>query len=289
MKFNILLTIIISGVFMYINLNDVLNPVRSGAIANRGIILNAYASRYNAIRSRILWACCTYETSYFVHLRIPSENPFSPDIMYDVVFEFYPTKKEDLDSGTLTNYGIKVYSNYITFMFSFTYVYNKYDLLIPWLKPKFSMRALFEPPVKSNPSNLIGTDIKMWFAAHHIKSIGLMDKRKFKIAINTTAQYIGKVVISQERMLMLRTQAAQAGKEAVQDYQKRKAKNINRKKDYESQKKIERAVTQNAIAKGENPGSAHTTARTLVKLARDPRMSRLAKSPRSAKKPKRAR
>jgi hypothetical protein len=230
-----------------------------------------------------------YETSYFVHLRIPSENPFAQDIWYDVVFEFYPTKEADIESGTLTNYGVKVFSNYITFTFSFTYVYNRYDLLIPWLKAKCSKQALFTPPVKSNPSNLIGTDIKMWFAAHHVKSIGLLDKRKFQAAINTTAQHIARVVVGQERIIQRRTESEKYGKEAVKHYQKRKAKNINRRKDYEAQKKIEKEVIKNAVSKGENPGSSHTVAKALVKMARQPKTSRLVKSGRSAKRVKRPR
>jgi hypothetical protein len=116
-----------------------------------------------------------------------------------------------------------------------------------------------------------------------------MDKRKFKVAINTSAQHIGKVVIGQDRMLALRTQSAQAGKEALRHYQKQKAKNINRKKDYIVQKGIERDAVKQLKANGDNPGSAHTIAKAMVKLAKQPRTVRAIKGSRKAKEPKKAR
>jgi hypothetical protein len=174
-------------------------------------------------------------------------------------------------------------------MFSFTYVYNRYDLLIPFLRDKCSHRALFDAPIKTNPAGVIGTDIKTWFAAYHVKTIGLLDKKKFNLAINTTAAHISQVIIGQEVMLKMRTESALYGKEAIKQYQKSKAKSINRRKDYEAQKDIEKTVVKNAKERGENPGSAHTVAKAMVKIARNPKVYASARKPRQARKGKKPR
>ncbi len=274
---------------MFYTIDDILNPTKDGMVANKGIIISAYTARYNALQKKILWACCTFETSYFVHVRIPSENKLCPHLWYDIVFELYPTRKEDISAGTLRNYGVRVFSNYPTFMFSFTYAYNKYDLLIPWLKSKCSHRALFQLPVHTNPRAIIGTDIKLWFAAFHIKNIGLFDKRKFTVAINTSAPHIGRVVIPQEAMLKMRQDAQNAGVENSKREAKRKAKNISRHKDYEAHKDIEREVINHAHSTGQHVGSAHEIAKTMVKHAKAPRTARMLKSSRTARKPKKSR
>jgi hypothetical protein len=270
---------------MFYTLDDILNP-KGLAMGNKGMILNAYERRYNVIRERILWACAPLETSFLFHVRIPSENPLCPNIWYDIVFELYPTRKEDINDGTMKNYGIRVFSNYPIFMFTFTYVYNKYELLIPWLKGKCSHQALFNPPIKTNPQQLVSSDIKLWFAAYHIKRLGLQDKRKFQVATNTTAQHIGQIVIGQEVMLKLRTQTEATNKENLRRQQKRKQKNDNRKKDYATQKTIEDNVAQYARATGQHVGSAHQVAKTAVKVARSPRTARQL---RRAKLPKKSR
>jgi len=277
---------------MVYTLEDVLNP-KDMHPATKNIVLQAYSQRYSVLRGRILWACCQYKTSYFIHMRIPSESPYCTKIWYDVVFEFYPLSDSDITAGTLKNYGVKAYSNYPPFLFSFTYVYNKHNLLIPWLKTKCSKKALFDAPVKTNPHQVLGSDIKMWFAMYHIKMIGLTDKRKFKIMINTSIGHIAKVVLSQETMLVLRTRAERFGKETVKAQAKQKAKRA----DYNNRQRLEKAaikgieshLRKEANRTGEHIGYTHTMAKNLVKLAKSAKTARVINRARSPKQSRQAR
>jgi len=276
-------------------MEDILNP-KGIHIAGKSLVLQAYANRYNVLRQRILWACCIHQTSFFVHMRIPSENPYCTKIWYDILFEFYPLSQADITAGTLRNYGIKVYSNYPPFMFAFTYVYNKYDLLIPWLKQKCSKQALFDPPVKTNPQQIPGVDIKMWIAMFHIKTIGLIDKRKFQIAINTSIQHISKIILSQETMLVLRTKAEKFGKETAKAEGRQKAKQIAKGKRRELERAAVKGIEENLRAEAnrthQHINNTRTIAKNLVKLAKSARTARAvnrAKTPKQARETRRKR
>lgn len=103
---------------------------------------------------------------YFIHAKIPDESNLG--IVFDVVLQFIETKElADPSVRSLSNYEVKFFSNDPGFMFTYTYAFNKHDLLIKDLRNKLSHRALTEPAKIKNPRNSIGV-IKNFFFIYEL-------------------------------------------------------------------------------------------------------------------------
>jgi hypothetical protein len=259
---------------MFYSLKDLLSLHEYGsAIFNKGVILKEYEHRYTACKDKILWACCTYETSFFIHLRIPSESEYCKDVYYDVVFEFYPSRKIDITNGNLNDYGIKLFSNSTSFMFTYTYAYNKYNLIIPWLKTKCSKRCLIEPAVRKNPRSIIGTDAITWIAAYFISRTGLLGKSRFITHINTSVDHIKRVVFNQDQMLKIRNDTEENAKRLERAHNEVKIRQYHRKEEHAATKQLEKALERHARAT-KTPIHPRTAAKRIIKAARKAKLPR---------------
>jgi hypothetical protein len=269
---------------MYYSLSDILALHPKGiSTHNKGIILTSYQNRYYKIQPNILWGCCKYQNNYIVHMRIPSESDYCRNVFYDVVFEFYPTRASDKDGGNFGNYGVLVYTNSIQFTYTYTYAYNKYGLIIPWLKSKCMNKCLTVPAVQKNPDHTIGVDINMWFAAYHMKLVGILDKRKFDLNINTSQSHIAKVVYSQSYMAQLRSDAETIGRLAEKNMKQAKDASKAKENEYRATKHLEKLVKEHIQHTTRQPVNAHAVAHSIIKKAKTPKIARLA---RQARKPK---
>jgi hypothetical protein len=165
------------------------------------------------LKDRIQWAATMGDGMYIYHCRIPSESRYCKDVFYDIVFELYPANKSDLKSTSLLTYGLRAFSNYITFQFSFTYAFNKNGLIIPWLAHKCSSEALNTPAYKTNKAAIVQPDIKMWFAMKHFYRLRLYSKNVFENAINTTPANIQRICLTQRQVLLLRGETEKAARD----------------------------------------------------------------------------
>lgn len=272
------------------HIKDIINPLgNSAGLGTKGLILQAYEQRYFILKDRIQWACTIYGEAYIIHIRIPSESRYCPDVFYDVVFQFNPNNINDKKDKIIDNYALSIYSNTPSFTFTFTYAFNKYKLLIPWLKDKCSIQCLTKPAVIRNPNSIIGTDMKTWFAAYHIKRIGLLNKERFKANINVNINRISGNVLSQDQMLRIRILKEKAGKENIRIAHSNKTKEMNNmiREEYTTGKKIEKQIAErNTKVPLENRIDEHLISKKLAKQAiqskysissRNPRQSRMAR------------
>lgn len=216
-------------------------------------------------------------------MRVPSESDYCTNVFYDVVFEFYPTRESDIHGGNFGGYGILVYTNSIQFTYTYTYAYNKYGLLVPWLKSKCMNKCLTVPAVQKNPDHTVGVDINMWFAAYHIKLLGILDKRKFDLNINTTQPHIAKVVYSQSYMTQLRADTETIGRLSEKNIKKAKDANKSKEHEYRETKHLEKLVKEHIQHTTKQPVNAHAIAHAIIKKAKNPRMARLARKAKKSK------
>jgi hypothetical protein len=106
-------------------------------------------------------------TSVYIHLKIPSETV--PGVVYDVCIEFLDAKR-DLHSSL-----IRVFSNSLSFGFSYAYVFNKNELIIPLLINHYSKEMINNEPHIKNPKHIINYEKLLVFAMFYILNNNLMN------------------------------------------------------------------------------------------------------------------
>ena len=189
-----------------IHIDDVIHPKIGSAISMRPLI-DSYIARYNQFSAKDIKIYAIQEKdNYIVHAMVPSEknDKFEKPVYYDVVIEFYPDRKELKDEMTLRNYAVKVFANSISWMFDFTYVYNKNNC-IPSFIPKsyLSKVAIKNPPKKTNPYGIYGIERVVFIAFYHLELItGFRKNRMSLIDVrNRSSSDLVKMLMGQEEKL----------------------------------------------------------------------------------------
>lgn len=189
-----------------IHIDDVIHPKIGSAISMRPLI-DSYIARYNQFSAKDIKIYAIQEKdNYIVHAMVPSEknDKFENPVYYDVVIEFYPDRKELKEEMTLRNYAVKVFANSISWMFDFTYVYNKNNC-IPSFIPKsyLSKTAIKNPPKKTNPYGIYGIERVVFIAFYHLELItGFRKNRMSLIDIrNKSSSDLVKMLMGQEEKL----------------------------------------------------------------------------------------
>lgn len=129
------------------------------------------------------------KNSYFYHVKVPSDT-YLKELYYDVVIKFSPNDEKSIDFSNISNYNITFFSNSPSFMYMYTYLYNKNNLLIPELNTKYSKIALTQKPNIKNPKTTLGYEKSIYYALLFIKDMGIFNKsqidsnltNKFKIS-----------------------------------------------------------------------------------------------------------
>jgi len=157
-----------------LHIDDLIHPNVGSAISMRPLI-DSYIARYNQFAAKdIKIYSIKSKENYIVHVMVPSEknDKFEKPVFYDVVLEFYPTSKEISEEMTIKNYGVKVFSNSISWMFDFTYVFNKSNNIPNFIPKSYcSKTALKQPSKKTNPYGIYGIERVVFIALYHLEMI----------------------------------------------------------------------------------------------------------------------
>lgn len=114
--------------------------------------------------------------SYLFWFKMPSESMLSTNFYYDVVLKFTPSSEEISKMSNILGYNITFFSNSASFLYTYTYAMNKYNLLIPELKTKYSKTAISQTPKVKNPVESLGFEKTIYYAALYIKNHELTSK-----------------------------------------------------------------------------------------------------------------
>ena len=163
------------------------NPTGKGSavMASRKLIIQDLEMRFMKLmhgHNNYIETYCfkSKQEEYIFRMKVPAET--LPNLYYDVVIMCTPKcdTTEDTESvkgdRTLNRYRLKLFSNSPNFMFTYTYVLNKYDMIVPKLKNKCNPRALTEPPTVKNPVESYGFEKSCYFACRYLKERGLLNK-----------------------------------------------------------------------------------------------------------------
>lgn len=189
-----------------LHLDDIIHPNIGSAISMRPLI-DSYIARYNQFAAKdIKLYSIKSGDNYVVHIMVPSEknDEFEKSVFYDVVIEFYPTNKEIKEEMTVKNYGVKVFSNSISWMFDFTYVFNKTNNIPEFIPKSYcSKMALKQPAKKTNPYGIYGIERVVFIALYHLEMVTGYRKNRIDALLmpNINTSGIVKMLMSQEQKL----------------------------------------------------------------------------------------
>ena len=148
------------------------NPMGKGstAITNRTVIRWALDGRYDElIKKSKDFSHFEYKVDddYYFHIIIPSEDKQRKNT-YDVIIKFSSPDENFSRDTTLKRYFMQVFSNCPSFVFTFAFVYNKYQLLIDELKNKFDDIVFENNPSVRNPGEIINYEKSIYYACRYI-------------------------------------------------------------------------------------------------------------------------
>jgi hypothetical protein len=187
-----------------LHLDDIIHPNIGSAISMRPLI-DSYIARYNQFAAKdIKLYSIKSKDNYVVHVMVPSEknDEFEKPVFYDVIVEFYPTSKDIKEELTVKNYGVKVFSNSISWMFDFTYVFNKTNNIPEFIPKSYcSKTALKQPAKKTNPYGIYGIERVVFIALYHLEMITGYRKNRIDSILmpNMDTNSIVKMLMSQEQ------------------------------------------------------------------------------------------
>ena len=149
----------------------ILNPaLKSNAVLNastRELIKKSYESKFDNIMLRENGKITYYlftekeKTIYWAYIKVPSEVVHK--FYYDVLFRFTPNPEYGY-TDDLFKYNVQFFSNDPNFCFTFAYVFNKNDLLIPELKSRIGKEFLTKAPEVKNPTEQLSYEKAIYFA-----------------------------------------------------------------------------------------------------------------------------
>ena len=154
------------------------NPMGKGstAIANKNLIKNDLNERYKKLlekHSDFKHKRMKVGNDYYVHIKIPSES--KRENTYDIVIRLSSMNDSAFDKdNTLKRYYMSVFSNCPSFVFTYAYVYNKYEMLIPELRYKFADIVFESNPSVKNPGEIINYEKSIYFACKYLKEHSMM-------------------------------------------------------------------------------------------------------------------
>ena len=229
-----------------LHLDDIIHPNIGSAISMRPLI-DSYIARYNQFAAKdIKLYSIKSGDNYVVHIMVPSEknDEFEKPVFYDVVIEFYPTNKEIKEEMTVKNYGVKVFSNSISWMFDFTYVFNKTNNIPEFIPKSYcSKTALKQPSKKTNPYGIYGIERVVFIALYHLEMVTGYRKNRIDSLLmpNMNTNGLVKMLMSQEQkfeQLNLEEKKLRLKKQKNKKIKQSSEINIINKKEKDAEKTI---------------------------------------------------
>jgi hypothetical protein len=155
----------------------------SSVIMSRNYIIQDLDARYAKLIDKhgdFKVSIVMHNHSYFYHIIIPSES--DRENTYDVVIQFVDDDKNYSNDRNIRRYIIKLFSNCPSFTFTYAYVYNEYNCLVPELQSKFNDDVLQNPPSTRNPGEIISFEKTTYFACKFLSNHkSMLDKTYINI------------------------------------------------------------------------------------------------------------
>lgn len=146
------------------------NPMGKGstAISNRKLITEDLKRRYYELIKKKKITIFPYKDGdeYYFHFKIPSESERENN--YDVVLRFTMLEDNFKYDNFLNRYYLQFFSNSPSFTYTFAYVFNDYQLLIPLLSNKYKDIVLSNNPLVKNPGEIINYEKSIFFACFYL-------------------------------------------------------------------------------------------------------------------------
>lgn len=150
------------------------NPTGDSGSASQGrkLVFEDLENRFTALRrAKKVFKHSIYKVGedIFIKVEVPSET--IDDFGYDVVIKFKDVQKS---STSIVSNNIQVFSNSPSFVYSYAYTFNMFQLLIPELASKFDKQVLADLPKVRNPDAITFYEKTITMAMMYIRDNDLL-------------------------------------------------------------------------------------------------------------------
>lgn len=183
------------------------NPTgkKSAYFASREVIKRDLELKYRSLllkhERKFEYKVFKKDEDFIFHFKIPSTT--FKDLNYDVIIDFYPENEECLDDKNLTRYLLRIFSNSPAFMFTYTYVCYKNNMIPREMIRFCSKEALNNAPEIRNPVEVYGYEKSIYFACLYIIENKLyMKNNLIKEIYKYKKDSFDGIIFSQEKKLI---------------------------------------------------------------------------------------
>jgi hypothetical protein len=160
------------------------NPIGAGAASGpqRQAVLNSLRDQYSQLAKRHKVRVFQVGSSILFAVDVPSSS--FDNFHYDVVIEFLNAKPGD----DLRTKHIRIFSNSPSFTYTYAYVMNERELLIPYLRKLLPKEFYSDAPTKRNPDEIVNYEKTVVYAMFHILDNELMRGEVYRKAIQPVSK-----------------------------------------------------------------------------------------------------
>lgn len=225
--------------------DDFMTPFKgNSAISLKGKI-EEFKRLYFEYYAKEILVSCVYNKIYDVYtffFKVPSgqNDKYPTALLYDVVIEFSPkNKNSERHLANIDGYGIRIFSNSPSFIFTFDYVVkHRYGFPACVGYGHLSKVAISKPPEVRNTYELMTIEKTTWVCFYHLVHNGYLSKNFITpILSNKNESYFMKNVVSQPMKLKeIKVLQEEVKEQRIRDKAERN-KNINKSYNKAPEKK----------------------------------------------------
>lgn len=163
--------------YIYLSINKLLtNPTgkNTAYMASRQRIRDNLDLKFEKLlheHKKFTYKIYKVNKGYLFIFKIPSET--YDKLYYDVAIQV--ENEENIHTTSIVNYKLYVFSNSPDFIFTYAYVANKNNFLVPDMKIKVSKKALTEKTAVRNPVEQYGFEKSCYYACKYLKYNNLLE------------------------------------------------------------------------------------------------------------------
>lgn len=128
-----------------------------------------------------------YKNSNVIVYKIKLPSRSYDKVVYDIIIEY--NLKDIGSSETINNVPFKCFSNCPSFIYTYAHIFEKKELLCPWLKDKYSRDILNKAPDTRNEYKIISFERSLYLALKYISLLGRNKVTRIDILSNSFKEY----------------------------------------------------------------------------------------------------
>lgn len=162
------------------------NPVGKGsAIIPANSIKEDLNNQFQLLQSKMSMEMYKNDKVLIFKIKLPSRN--YDKVSYDIIIEY--NLKDIANNETINSVPFRCFSNCPSFIYTYAYIFDKKDLLCPWLKNKYSREVMEKRPETRNEYEIVSFERSLYLSLKYISLLGRNKMSRIDLLSNSFRDY----------------------------------------------------------------------------------------------------